>query len=122
MLVEISNALGGLPLTLEQAGSFLDATQSSPEDYPQLLNDVESGTAVFDEAQSRPATGYERSAIATLTLAYNVLSPAAQTLLRLCAYAGGTKGTSRALGPSKSKYPRCAAGYWAKSTPTPSPA
>ena len=38
--------------------------------------------------EGRAATGYERSVAATLSLAFAKLTPAAQQLLRLCAFAG----------------------------------
>ena len=85
-LAALTRTLGGLPLALEQAASYLLATGRSVQEYRNLIEDIIGGLAVFDEEASRAVTGYNRSVAATLSLAFERLSPAAAQLLRLCAY------------------------------------
>ncbi|MGK2941163.1 MAG: tetratricopeptide repeat protein [Immundisolibacter sp.] len=84
-LLTLADDLGGLPLALEQAASYLEQTGTAPGDYRALLTGIDTEGLILDEG--RAATGYERSVAATLSLAFVKLSPAAQVLLRLCAYA-----------------------------------
>lgn len=81
----LASDLGGLPLALEQAASYLEETATPIPDYRQLLHGVDTEGLILDEG--RAATGYERSLAAALSLAFEKLSPAAAQLLRLCAYA-----------------------------------
>ena len=85
-LLELAHDLDGLPLALEQAASYLDETGTSVADYRSLLASIDTEGLMLDEG--RAATGYERSVAATLSLAFDKLTPAAQQLLRLCAFAG----------------------------------
>ena len=85
-LLALARDLDGLPLALEQAASYLDETGTSVTDYRTLLARIDTEGLMLDEG--RAATGYERSVAATLSLAFDKLSPAAQQLLRLCAFAG----------------------------------
>ncbi|MBK7956349.1 MAG: tetratricopeptide repeat protein [Candidatus Accumulibacter sp.] len=84
-LRKLAGDLGGLPLALEQAASYLEETGLSVADYRALLAGIETEGLILDEG--RAATGYERSLAATLSLAFEKLTPAAQQLLRLCAFA-----------------------------------
>ena len=84
-LRELSEDLGGLPLALEQAASYLEETGVSVEAYRVLLAGIVTEGLILDEG--RAATGYEHSVAATLSLAFARLSPAAARLLRLCAFA-----------------------------------
>jgi tetratricopeptide (TPR) repeat protein len=84
-LLALARELGGLPLALEQAASYLEATGTSVADYRKLLSAVDTEGLILDEG--RAATGYERSVAATLPLSFSKLSPAAQQLLRLCSFA-----------------------------------
>jgi hypothetical protein len=84
-LLKLAGDLGGLPLALEQAASYLEDTGLSVADYRALLAGIETEGLILDEG--RAATGYERSLAATLSLAFEKLTPAAQQLLRLCAFA-----------------------------------
>lgn len=84
-LLKLADDLGGLPLALEQAASYLEQTGTSIADYRAMLAAVDTEGLILDEG--RAATGYERSVSATLSLAFAKLSPAAAQLLRLCAYA-----------------------------------
>lgn len=84
-LADLSHDLGGLPLALEQAAGYLEAKQVDVATYRQRLAKVDTAERMLDFGQI--ATGYERSVVATLSLAYQELSPAARQLLGLCAYA-----------------------------------
>ena len=83
-LVQLSRALGGLQLALEQAGAFLEQTRGSVAEYRRQIDSVDTAALMLDEG--RASTGYERSVLATLSLAFPRLSPAAQRLLRICAF------------------------------------
>ena len=85
-LLALAHDLDGLPLALEQAASYLDETGTSVADYRDLLASIDTESLMLDEG--RAATGYERSVATTLSLAFDKLTPAAQQLLRLCAFAG----------------------------------
>lgn len=84
-LQRLAEALGGLPLALEQAASYLEETGAGVAAYCTLLTSVKDEGLILDEG--RAATGYERSVAATLSIAFEKLSPAARQLLRLAAYA-----------------------------------
>ncbi len=83
--LRLANDLGGLPLALEQAASYLEETNMALADYRVLLAGVDTGGLILQEG--RAATDYEHSVAATLTLAWDKLSPAAAQLLSLCAFA-----------------------------------
>ncbi len=80
----LSTALGGLPLALEQAAGFLDATAMDVAAYTAQVLDYDSAPLVLDEG--RAATGYERSVLATLSIAFPRLGNDAAQLLRLLAF------------------------------------
>ncbi len=84
-LLQLAGDLSGLPLALEQAASYLEETGASITDYRALLAGISTEGLILDEG--RAATGYERSLAAALSLAFEKLTPAAQQLLRLCAFA-----------------------------------
>ncbi|MDP1984472.1 MAG: FxSxx-COOH system tetratricopeptide repeat protein, partial [Sulfuritalea sp.] len=84
-LLLLAADLGGLPLALEQAASYIDETGTTVTNYRALLAAVDTEGLILDEG--RIATGYERTVLATLSLAFAKLSPAASQLLRLLAYA-----------------------------------
>ena len=79
--------LGGLPLALEQAASYLEATGVTAGAYWRLLDGVDTEGDVLDETEGSSATGYGRSVAKTLSVAFEKLSPPARRLLRLCAFA-----------------------------------
>ena len=83
-LRELADALGGLPLALEQAAGFLDETGMAASEYTAQVDDYRSAPLVLDEG--RAATGYERSVVATLTIAFPRLGEDAVQLLRLLAF------------------------------------
>ena len=83
-LRELADALGGLPLALEQAAGFLDETGMAAADYTALVRDYLSAPLVLDEG--RAATGYQRSVLATLSIAFPQLGEDAAQLLRLLAF------------------------------------
>jgi TIR domain len=83
-LQRLSRALGGLQLALEQAAAFLEQTGGAVADYCTQIEGVDTAALVLDEG--RAGTGYERSVLATLSLAFPHLSAAAQQLLRICAF------------------------------------
>ena len=79
--------LGGLPLALEQAASYLEATGVTAGVYRRLLDGVGAEGDILDETEGSSATGYGRSVAKTLSVAFEKLSPPARRLLRLCAFA-----------------------------------
>jgi hypothetical protein len=81
----LAEDLGGLPLALEHAASYVDATGTAIADYRALLAGGDTGGLTLD--RGRVATGYERTVAATLSLAFGRLSPAATQLLHICAFA-----------------------------------
>ena len=83
-LRELAGALGGLPLALEQAAGFLDETGMATADYTAQVRGHESAPLVLDEG--RAATGYERSVLATLSIAFPRLGEDAAQLLRLLSF------------------------------------
>ena len=83
-LERLSRALGGLQLALEQAAAFLEETGGAVADYCEGIQGVDTAALVLDEG--RASTGYERSVLATLSLAFPRLGAAAQQLLRICAF------------------------------------
>ena len=83
-LRELADALGGLPLALEQAAGFLDETGMAASEYTAQVDDYRSAPLVLDEG--RAATGYERSVVATLSIAFPRLGEDAVQLLRLLAF------------------------------------
>ena len=75
----LADFLGGLPLALEVASSYLDETRVTAREYLELIEakgDVIGSTA-----------GDEWSLATTLSLAFDKLSAGARLLLRLCAFA-----------------------------------
>jgi tetratricopeptide (TPR) repeat protein len=83
VLRDLAQALGGLPLALEQAASFLDDTGMSATAYVEQVRRNETAPLLLDEG--RPATGYERSVLSTLSMAFPRLPEDASLLLRLLA-------------------------------------
>ena len=79
--------LGGLPLALEQAASYMEATGVTAGVYRRLLDGVDTAGDILDETEGSSATGYGRSVAKTLSVAFEKLSPPARRLLRLCALA-----------------------------------
>ena len=75
----LAEALGGLPLALEQAASYLEVTQAPIAEYLKAIEKV--------LGKGRASTGYEHSVEATLSVAFAKLSVKAQQLLRLCGFA-----------------------------------
>ena len=83
----LARDLGGLPLALEQAASYLEATGATAGVYRRLLDGVNAEGEILDETEGNSATGYGRSVAKTLSVAFEKLSPPARRLLRLCAFA-----------------------------------
>jgi hypothetical protein len=83
-LQRLSRALGGLPLALEQAAACLRERVGSVADYCLQIESVDSSALMLVEA--RASTRYERAVLASLSLSFPQLTPAAQRLLRLCAF------------------------------------
>ena len=86
-LSALSEALGGLPLALEQAASYLEATGATASKYRNMLEDVAIVGDVLDSDVGHSGTGYERSVTETLTVALREVSLEARMLLRICAFA-----------------------------------
>jgi hypothetical protein len=83
-LERLSRTLGGLPLALEQAAALLQELGGSVANYGLQLEAVDSSALMLVEG--RASTRFERIVLATLSLTYRHLTPAAQQLLRLCAF------------------------------------
>ncbi len=84
-LKRLSRALGGLQLALEQAAAFLEVTlHGSAIEYRKQVEGVDTVALVLDEG--RASMGYERSVLATLSLAFPHLTPAARQIVRVCAF------------------------------------
>ena len=82
-LLALSGDLGGLPLALEQAASYVETRGCGVARYRGLL--ASAAASLLDRGAH--ADGYGRSVAATLSLAFDRLTPAAAQLLRLCAWA-----------------------------------
>lgn len=81
---KLAEALGDLPLALEHAGAYVDATGISLAEYLRLFDAYQ--TALFDESEP---TEYPVSITKTWDLAFQQVqqaSPAAVDLLNLCAF------------------------------------
>ena len=83
----LSESLGGLPLALEQAASYLEATGTTARRYGEMLENVAVVGDILDSDVGHSGTGYERSVTNTLTVALRELSLEARTLLGICAFA-----------------------------------
>ncbi len=81
----LSDELGGLPLALEQAAGYLERSGRTPAGYLELLRDRRHGERLLDRPLG--ADSGLPSVAATLSLAFDRLSPAARALLGLCAWA-----------------------------------
>ncbi|MDH3999152.1 MAG: tetratricopeptide repeat protein, partial [Desulfuromonadales bacterium] len=76
--LSLAEALGGLPLALEQACAYIDRIRISIETYCERVMEL------LDKAD--PTSNYHASVEATLALAFDKLSPAAKELLALASY------------------------------------
>ena len=82
---EIVAAMGGLPLALDQAGAYIDATQCSLSDYLRLLQS--SQYRLLDEQDL--ASDHPLSVSRTFALAFERIeqqNPAAAEILTVCAF------------------------------------
>lgn len=83
-LRQLSHALGGLPLALEQACAYINKNNFTVVAYCRELENWEDEERLLTEEESL-ATNYPHSVFATLSLAFHRLSDTAKELLRLCA-------------------------------------
>jgi tetratricopeptide (TPR) repeat protein len=96
----LANALGDLPLALDQAAAWLASTSMSVEEYLRLL-DARLGDLL---RENRPPS-YPRSVAAAWGLAFDQLQqsePAAAQLLELCAFFGPEPISRRLLRAGRS--------------------
>ncbi len=80
----LAGALGGLPLALEQAAGFIDESGMAVAAYTAQVHQHNTVPLLLDEG--RAATGYERSVLATLAIAFPCLGQDAAQLLRLLSF------------------------------------
>jgi tetratricopeptide (TPR) repeat protein len=81
----LADELGDLPLALEQAGAYIDATSKPIADYLRLFRSKQREMI----ARGAPATGYEATIATTWEISFQSLrleSPAAADLLNLFAF------------------------------------
>jgi tetratricopeptide (TPR) repeat protein/transcriptional regulator with XRE-family HTH domain len=82
---EISEAMDGLPLALEQAGAYLEATRCHPANYLQMLRS--SPLRLLDEHESHAS--HPLSVTKTFSLTFEQMErnhPAAVEVLTVCAF------------------------------------
>ena len=82
-LCALSKALDGLPLALEQACAYILSRKVSVANYIAALAKQETAPRLLARED---AAGCPSSVLATLSLAFDQLSEAAQELLRLCGW------------------------------------
>ncbi len=82
-LKALSKALDGLPLALEQACAYILSRKISVAKYVAALAQNETATRLLNR---KDASGCPRAVLATLSLAFDQLSAAAQELLKLCSW------------------------------------
>ncbi len=83
---QISIAMDGLPLALDQAGAFIEETQSSLSDYLQLYH---TRQADLLQRRGKLVTDHPDPVATTWSLSFEKVqqaNPAAADLLRLCAF------------------------------------
>jgi tetratricopeptide (TPR) repeat protein len=86
-LVALTALLGGLPLALEQACAYINNNQVTLADYHQRLSAQDSALDATPALLAQEASEFcNRSVLATLSLAFEKLSPAAQALLGICGW------------------------------------
>ena len=86
-LRSLGNDLGGLPLALEQAASYMETTGSVVSDYRASIERATADRDVLDTEGAIAATGYPRSLSGALSLSFEALSASARLVLRLCSFA-----------------------------------
>ncbi|MGH9754736.1 MAG: FxSxx-COOH system tetratricopeptide repeat protein [Blastocatellia bacterium] len=82
---QLAEELGDLPLALEQAGAYIDATSKPIADYLRLFRGKQRKMI----ARGQPSTGYEATIATTWEISFQSLrdkSPAAADLLNLFAF------------------------------------
>lgn len=75
----LSIALGGLPLALEQAAAFIEESGMAVSDYLEEVRSAKNLPLMLDEG--RAATGYERSVLSTLSIAFGRMDEASKSLM-----------------------------------------
>lgn len=80
---DLANALGGLPLALEQAAAYILKTGLDVPTYLGALRDWDKRTRLLDRNET---SNYPRSVLATLSLAFDRLTDPAKQLLGFCAW------------------------------------
>ena len=86
LAIQVSQELGGLPLALDQAGAYLEATGTPLAAYQQIYQ--QHRTALLAQRRAQGADHPEPVA-STWSLSFarvEAMNPAAADLLRLCAY------------------------------------
>jgi tetratricopeptide (TPR) repeat protein len=86
LAVQVSQELGGLPLALDQAGAYLEATGTALAAYQQIYQQHRTALLAQRRAQG---TDHPEPVASTWSLSFvrvEETNPAAADLLRLCAY------------------------------------
>jgi tetratricopeptide (TPR) repeat protein len=84
--IEITKAVDGLPLALDQAGAFIEESSSSPAEYLELYK---TQGAYLRRERGELATDHPESVAITFSLSFDKVaaaSPTAADLLRACAF------------------------------------
>ena len=85
-LKQLTDTLDGLPLALEQACAYISQTGLDIESYCRAVQDSHRAHKLLDK-QAALENGYQRSVLATLSLAIERLTPAARQLIKIVAWA-----------------------------------
>jgi tetratricopeptide (TPR) repeat protein len=102
---KLAEALGGLPLALEQAGAYVEATRATFADYLELFQSRR--TELWED--EHPPLDYPDTVATTWSLAMERVrekSPAGADLLNLCAFLGPDDIPQRLLSQGEEHFPQ----------------
>ena len=105
--MQVSQELGGLPLALDQAGAYLEATGTPLATYQQIYQQHRTDLLAERRAQG---TDHPEPVASTWSLSFErveATNPAASDLLRLCAYLRPTPLPRRSWRGEQSTWDQC---------------